>query len=327
MSKRSRRRWFRSPAVLIVAFVIVLGASGLVYAHWMATLTTEGNVNTGSVGVGWYNMGTDDDGMVDNDGSGTDDSIGEVFDMNGSQSSADPSSYGPGSVSRYDKDVGQCHADGGGDYLNVWIDNAYPSYHCTVYASVRNEGSVPVKAAGINLTVHKTWCDEPGLFFTDEQMTNSYGGTVGWDEQGPFADSNGNNQRDAGEVQLWETCTEYSKNVTNFLVYGGVEQPFGIASYPNGPIEVTADIAQGIRCGTQLDPWIDEGQGEFFETAGWIHVEQAASQNAGYNWTLEQQFVNWNEWDASLCTFGSIVADANGNPIGIANGTDTPDSL
>ncbi len=327
MAKRSRKRLLRSPAVLVVALVTVLGLSGLAYALWVTTLTSEGNVHTGGVAVAWYDMGTDDDGDVENDGSGTDDDVGEVFDMNPGRSSADPASHGPGAVVRYDKDVAQCNAGGGGDRLNTWIDNAYPSYNCTVYAKVRNEGSVPIKAAGLTMTAVKVTCGDPFQFWLDEARSSEYIGVVGWDQGGPFTDNAPENgERDDGELQLWESCTENEEPM--FLIFGGVEQPFAIAPALNSLLEdweLTADIAQGIRCGTQLDPWLDQG-GEFFETVGWVHVEEAATQNTGYRWTLVQRFVNWNEFSYLQCNEGVVAADANGTRIGIVD-HDEPDGV
>jgi hypothetical protein len=60
---------------------------------------------------------------------------------------------------RYDKDVADCfvelHSDTAGnanDLLSVSIDNAYPSYWCTVKADLHNVGTVPVKLQSIALT-------------------------------------------------------------------------------------------------------------------------------------------------------------------------------
>ncbi len=317
MAKRSRKRLLRSPAVLFVAFVTILGFSGLVFAVWSTYLTTEGNVNTGGLGVGWYEVGTDDDGNVVNDLSGSDNNTGQDFDMNAERSSADPSTHGPGAVDRWNKDVGACYAEGGGPNLNINLDNVYPGYNCTVYAKVRNEGSVPVKAAALDLRVQKVTCGEPATFWLDEEQNNQYtgGASVLRDEAGPFADNDVSGHRNSGDTRLWEGCTENVRNITPFLIFGGVEQPFGIASRRNGPTELTADIAQGIRCGTQLDPWIDESGGEFFTTAGWIRVEEPAMQNVSYRWTLTQQFVNWNEWNPDMCSPGAIIVDADGDPL------------
>ncbi len=41
-------------------------------------------------------------------------------------------------------------ADGKG--LTATISNAYPSYHCTVFSQLSNEGTVPVKATAFRLT-------------------------------------------------------------------------------------------------------------------------------------------------------------------------------
>lgn len=72
--------------------------------------------------------------------------------------------------------------------------------------------------------------------------------------------------------------------------------------------EVTLDIAEGIRCGTQIDP------GEAVPVKGWFHVEQGAEENAGYGFYIHQQFMNWNEWTPDFCTPGAVIANPDGSP-------------
>ena len=62
--------------------------------------------------------------------------------------------------------------------------------------------------------------------------------------------------------------------------------------------DITLHIEEGILCGTQIDPG-----GEGVDTMGWIHVEQGAEPDTSYMIHMEQDWVNWNEFDESMCTF------------------------
>ena len=136
--REGRRSMLRSPAVLIVAFVTILGLTGLVTAAWFADAPIQGQVNTGGVGLNWADAGTNDDGIVENDSSGSD------------TDGFDPREGYPwgSSLARYDLDVAFCQADSHGDHLQFWIDNGYPSYFCTVEGTLGGADGVPVMTMG-----------------------------------------------------------------------------------------------------------------------------------------------------------------------------------
>ncbi|MGB8360203.1 MAG: hypothetical protein WCE80_02260 [Acidimicrobiia bacterium] len=259
--KLIRKRGPRSSVALFSVAALALAMTGILYAHWTQTLTAATAINTGALGVVWSPAGTDDDGNVGNDTSGTDNGTNEAYDQWGDDSSRDPAEPGPGLVDRYDKDVGRCYANADAVSLTITAENAYPSYHCTVYTDVTNEGSIPVKAGAFDLSV-------------------------------------------GGAASGYEITGD------------------GLIAVPTEAApELTINITQGIYCGTQIDP------AESVDVSSWFHVEQAAAESSTYTTTMTQEFVNWNEWDASFCTVGAIVADADGTPIGIANGTAIPGPL
>ncbi len=307
------KKRLRSPAVLLVAFAMVVVTAGVVYAHWTSTSSIQGNINTGNIGMGWDAVGTNDDGYVDNDLSGNDDQTGIVWGAPDNYTSRDPSAW-DNPAARYDKNVASCWADGGGDMMNVNIDNAYPSYYCHLFANAYNWGSVPVMAAGLTLSAEKgsyactahlveadgqtgnnpvaTGEGEFGTFIdvgNDGVFTPTVDGWMSGDNLGPFAEVDGAPGFSGIDFRFWDHC-----------VWNGS----GMTLNPTGHVgeflfndELTFHIEDGILCGTQVDP----NQG--IPTMGWIHIEQPAEQGAQYQFTLTQEWVNWNEWDASMCTF------------------------
>jgi hypothetical protein len=74
----------------------------------------------------------------------------------GDPTSADPMEAGP-MADRHDKDVADCIADiiEEGGTLLLEVDNAYPSYNCTMWSTFGNQGSVPVKLQSIVTTISK----------------------------------------------------------------------------------------------------------------------------------------------------------------------------
>ena len=306
------KKRFRSPAVLLVAFAMIVVTAGVVYAHWTSTSRIEANINTGSMEIGWEAWGTNDDGDPGNDPTGTDDPgiIGEWNSGNGT--SLDPSWYGP-PWDRYTKNVASCGADGGGDTLNVYLDNAYPSYYCSVFARAYNHGSVPAKATALSLEAEHGYyecsyhlseddanaginevliVDFDGDRYVDFDGDGIVDGTEPrerHDEFGPFADANHNDEFDAGDTRLYNNCWWVSEGA--------------LAATPTGhPGEFlfgedfTLHIERGIECGDQVDPG-----GDGTEVEGWIHVENDAEQGAQYRVVLTQNWVNWNEWDDGMC--------------------------
>jgi hypothetical protein len=147
----------KKKALLIVGLALAIATAGLVYAHWTDTLQVNAQVTTGTYGVDWYNIFTDDDnGNV----------IGEELLPGGGAlptplfgaGSVDPSSaavVGPNGVlvtsaTRYDKAIGNCNGgiDGNGAmYVNA--SGVYPSYHCTIWSSFNNTHSTPMKVQSI----------------------------------------------------------------------------------------------------------------------------------------------------------------------------------
>jgi predicted ribosomally synthesized peptide with SipW-like signal peptide len=67
--------------------------------------------------------------------------------------------------------------------------------------------------------------------------------------------------------------------------------------FNKGAAEIEGDIVTGIACGTQIDP------GEPGTATGYLHIMEAADQNATYTIHVEQDFVNWNEFDdPTMCS-------------------------
>jgi len=141
---------------LLIVIVIALAGMGVAYGHWTATLTDVGTVNTGTFVADWFNVFTDDDGTVvdatKDDGDDGNCAIGG--------SSCDPLEPGP-NPNRETKGIGHCTSwiVDTEDYLILhWnVDNAYPSYYCTVWGHIRNMGSIPMKIQTRSLTA------DPGI--------------------------------------------------------------------------------------------------------------------------------------------------------------------
>jgi hypothetical protein len=98
---------------------------------------------------------------ADNDGDGLVDE-----DPPGKLTSCDPKETGAEGENnldhRYDKDVAECFAriipDGsdnelqpGSQLANVFLSNAYPSYHCTAWLTIHNNGSIPIHLHSVSL--------------------------------------------------------------------------------------------------------------------------------------------------------------------------------
>jgi hypothetical protein len=254
----------RKRALLIVGLALLIAAAGVVYAHWTDTLNMNTAVHTGTVDMLWQAYGTDDDGL---NNTGFFGAVGGDTD-NGN----DPSNmirctggsclYLDGSITRYDKDVADCAVSlsGDGKTLTATITNAYPSYHCSIFTQLSNEGSVPVKATAF-------------------RMTTPAGGTLQYVGTDYVAAA-------AGDT-TW--CNQPAN---------AGKCPLGI--FVGGDPVIIFDIAKGTGCGTQLDPYT--ATGDMALQAYWFHVEEAAVQGGVYSFSWSQDFVNWNEWDSSMCT-------------------------
>lgn len=115
------KRGFFSAGVLFLVIVGLLGALAVGYGLWSKTLTVDGTVKTGDFNADW------DWAMVSDEG-------------------LDPCTpdLNPSGCNYPPKDVGSCSVDGvGTQALTVTIDNAYPSYECTITAAITNTGTIP----------------------------------------------------------------------------------------------------------------------------------------------------------------------------------------
>jgi hypothetical protein len=160
---------------VLVLLIVALASVGVGYALWSKTLHINGTVATGNVNAIFTKAFTDDDNGVDDgslDSTDLDNCIGQPGGKFGT-GSCDPAASGH-NVLRKDKDVGICQAEiteEDDQIIEVTIDNAYPSYYCTVFFSFKNTGSIPVKiftlaAVGPAITAgHVTahWTDLQGV--------------------------------------------------------------------------------------------------------------------------------------------------------------------
>ncbi len=120
------KRGVFSAGALFLVLVGLLGALAVGWGLWSKTLKVEGTVNTGDFNAQWTKVST-------NDPSG--------------EPSPDPcTEANPNDCDYEHKDVGSCDAwvdEEDDQLLHVQIENAYPSYECTITASVLNSGTIP----------------------------------------------------------------------------------------------------------------------------------------------------------------------------------------
>jgi hypothetical protein len=132
-----------------MVLILALAGLGVGYGLWSKLLTIDGTVNTGTVNAIFDIAFTDDDNKIDNpDKDPNDAGPCPAF----GSGSCDPSSFGP-KPTRYDKDVAICVAelDAGQMSLTVTVQNGYPSYHCTVWYDILNNGTIPIKLQNLFL--------------------------------------------------------------------------------------------------------------------------------------------------------------------------------
>ncbi len=168
--KRIRRAALPMGATVMV-LVVALAMVGVGYGLWSKTLFIEGTVNTGRVNVAFTAAFTDDDDVVDDPAKDSQDTascvaqgdIGSVPPGYESEScppnaysSCDPAATGVDPKDHYDKAVARCDArlataaedddqeQPGIQTVFVAITNGYPSYHCTAWFDVVNNGTIPV---------------------------------------------------------------------------------------------------------------------------------------------------------------------------------------
>jgi hypothetical protein len=141
---------------LSLLLVIALAAMAVGYALWSKTITINSTVQTGNVHAAILDAFTDDDNVVDNadlDSMDTGDCPIHVGDP-AISTSCDPAETGADPKRHYDKDVAQCFAEVDADDDNIahiLKMNVYPSYHCTAWLQIENDGSIPVKIVSVEV--------------------------------------------------------------------------------------------------------------------------------------------------------------------------------
>ncbi len=178
----------KAKGILIVGLALLIAAAGVAYAHWTDTLQVNASVATGNINMMWQSFYTDDDAA-----SGDVQVPPGTYDRWGAASSDDPSNeyrctggvcaYLGGSITRYDKDVAKCEVTRSVDLksLTATITNAYPSYHCTVFSQLSNEGTVPVKMTAFRLTTPAGGT----LMYAGTEWVAAAAGTTAWCNANP----------------------------------------------------------------------------------------------------------------------------------------------
>jgi hypothetical protein len=353
--KKGIGKLFKSPALLVIAVVVMMAAATLAYAHWSGTAEIAGDVYTGNIGIGWWDAETDDDGVPNDWDIGDDGSPSPGYDRwVGSEpypcepdnpdnddlcedplSSSDPAQaypYDPDLPYRYDKDVAYCQAWPEGEgLLRFYIENGYPSYHCTIAGNMFGTGSVPVMTdgmiAGDTEWFYRDQCDYLAVNPDDwDGPWPDY--LVGYDEAGDFefADFYGVHGDEEGGTpdEPWGDGV-YQPGDGEFKVYHDCHTVYLTpVEHPDGYYEVwdfvddqrklvmTFGASEG-SCGVQVDPF--DGERDQFPPEDakfrvWVHVENDAMQNSNYHLAMKAKFINWNEYEDFKSPF---CADANGS--------------
>lgn len=100
-------------AALFASLMIALAVLGFAYAYWNETLTIAGTVETGELDVKFSSATcTDNEGGID---------------------------------------VGTCTVSTTDQTMTVTIENAYPSYECTVTFTIDNTGTIPAKVTATDI--------------------------------------------------------------------------------------------------------------------------------------------------------------------------------
>lgn len=144
--------------------LVALATVGVGYGLWSKVLTIEGTVNTGDVNAAFNPPFTDDD---DDRNDPTRDA-GDTGNCLIGSGSCDPKETGaeidtPQAIAahRYDKGVASCvaglavidpdSAQVGNQGATVTISEGYPSYHCTAWFPIVNNGTIPVNLHGVEI--------------------------------------------------------------------------------------------------------------------------------------------------------------------------------
>jgi len=160
---------------VVMMLVIALAAIGLGIALWSKVLTINGIVRTGTVNAEFVRVFTDDDDFVDNPLKDSQDTgncpilVGPEVPPAGFPdkrslpgTSCDPAATGRDPKPHYDKDVARCDAlflpdpqdrepQPGSQRALVALTNVYPSYHCTAWFDIHNNGTIPVLLHSVNV--------------------------------------------------------------------------------------------------------------------------------------------------------------------------------
>jgi hypothetical protein len=214
------------------------------------------------------------------------------------------------------------------------VENAYPSYHCALTALLSNQGSIPVRATSLTFSATRSWDDETGHH--DASIPINPG-----PNEGNFVF--GNTPQVEGDVSLGVRCgTQIDpSNCRYWFTFNDGDNGEHPAAWWGPTSEdgtgFFADLdgndwscgydegSETYNCGTDAsyEPNGEFGDNDFYVerdcgleplmTTGWIHVLNDAYQNASYQFEMTQEFVNWNEWDVSMCTPGAWV-DPDGIP-------------
>ena len=149
---------FITTGALFMGLIVVLGAIGIVNGLWSKNLIIEGIVQTGDLNADWDCAYTNDDGLSGPDGS---DGLNctEATDEPAGDTGLDPNNFDWPNFNDWAhpaKNVGRCTVtvfdDGQGEFgaqvAEVLIENAYPSYECTITLQLSNTGSIPFNYIG-----------------------------------------------------------------------------------------------------------------------------------------------------------------------------------
>jgi hypothetical protein len=141
---------------LFMILILALATLGVGYGLWSKLLLINGTIETGTVDAIFYDAFTDDDGKENNVAKDLGD-VGVCPEYG--DSSCDPNEFGP-NPTRYDKDVGHCVAmidPDDAELLHITVLNGYPSYYCTVWFDILNNGSIPLKIQSLSVAPAGDW--------------------------------------------------------------------------------------------------------------------------------------------------------------------------
>ncbi len=148
------RRLLSNGWLLLMLGVITVGLLGLGYAVWSNQLQFETVTVTDDLDVNYDKAFTNDDGTID-DVDKDDGDDGQCPNLG--PGSCDPSDRGviDGPDPRYDKHIATCIAAidsaSTGGKVTKHIFDGYPSYWCTAWFDIDNDGTVPIKLNAVKL--------------------------------------------------------------------------------------------------------------------------------------------------------------------------------